>query len=198
MNFSVIYFVCMFIDFVLNTKTLAYFARQNFVWNYQIRWEWSRLPVRPISPCQLPQLGSVLRCQVDWDSRSHRSTCKIALLVELWNPHWRGTSVVTCPSTPPPPHMLSQNSGYVAARNTKLLPHLNGDPRSKTQNLKPKSQISCYNGTMNIKLLTIATQNFYQTSMVNPDENPTPKAKFTRPQWWPQKHKPNSKTKTPN
>ena len=37
--------------------------------------------------------------------------------------------------------MLSQNSGYIATRDTKLLPHLNGDPRSKTQNLKPKTQI---------------------------------------------------------
>ena len=36
--------------------------------------------------------------------------------------------------------MLSQNSGYIATRDTKLLPHLNGDPRSKTQ--KPKTQIS--------------------------------------------------------
>ena len=48
-----------------------------------------------------------------------------------------------CPTTPPPPTtptMLSQNSGYIATRDTKLLPHLNGDPRSKTQNLKPKTQ----------------------------------------------------------
>ena len=45
------------------------------------------------------------------------------------------------PTTPPPPTtMLSQNSGYIATRDTKLLPHLNGDPRSKTQNLKPKTQ----------------------------------------------------------
>ena len=64
-------------------------------------------------------------------------------------------------------------------RTTKLLPDLNGDPRNKTQNLKPKtqnlkpkSQISCYNGTMNIKLLTIATQNFYQTSMLTLEATP--------------------------
>ena len=46
-----------------------------------------------------------------------------------------------CPptTTTPPTTMLSQNSGYIATRDTKLLPHLNGDPRSKTQNLKPKS-----------------------------------------------------------
>ena len=81
-------------------------------------------------------------------------------------------------TTPPPPTtMLSQNSGYIATRDTKLLPHLNGDPRSKTQNLKPqtpkpKYQISCYTGTMNIKLLTIATQNFYQTSMLTLEATP--------------------------
>ena len=36
-----------------------------------------------------------------------------------------------CPPTTTP--ILSQTSGYIATRNTKLLPHLNGDPRSKTQ-----------------------------------------------------------------
>ena len=36
--------------------------------------------------------------------------------------------------------MLSQNSGYIDTRDTKFLPHLNGDPGSKTQNIKPKTQ----------------------------------------------------------
>merc|ERR1712020_818116 len=105
-----------------------------------------------------------------------------------------GTSVVTIPTTTtpttPPPTILSQNSGYIATRDTKFLPHLNGDPGSKTQNLKsktqnpktqkPKSVISCYNGTMNIKLLTLGPQT------------------FTTPQWTPQeaKHK-IKKTQTP-
>jgi len=68
----------------------------------------------------------------------------------------------------------------------KLLPDPNADPRSNTQNLKPKtqkpkSQISCYNGTMNIKLLTLGPQNFYHTSMVTPEakhKNPKPKSQM--------------------
>ena len=51
-------------------------------------------------------------------------------------------SPCTTPTPPPPPTMLktiSQNSGYIATRDTKLLPHLNGDPRSKTQNPNLKS-----------------------------------------------------------
>ena len=46
----------------------------------------------------------------------------------------------TTTTTPPTTPMLSQNSGYIASRTTNLLPHVNGDPRSKTQNLKPKTQ----------------------------------------------------------
>ena len=72
-----------------------------------------------------------------------------------------------CTTTPPPTTpttpMLSKTSGYIATRDTKLLPHLmlqwnyehktfdnsttkllpdlNVDPRNNTQNLKPKSQI---------------------------------------------------------
>ena len=34
---------------------------------------------------------------------------------------------------------------------------------------KHKTQISCYNGTMNIKLLTLGPQNFYHTSMETPE-----------------------------
>merc|ERR1712237_173122 len=70
--------------------------------------------------------------------------------------------------------------------NTKLLPDLNADPRSNTQNLKPKtqkpkSQISCYNGTMNMKPLTLGPQNFYHTSMETPEakhKTLNPKRKF--------------------
>ena len=52
------------------------------------------------------------------------------------------TTTTTTPPTPPTPTttMLSQNSGYIATRDTKFLPHLNGDPGSKTQNPKPKTQ----------------------------------------------------------
>ena len=48
------------------------------------------------------------------------------------------------PCAPTPTTMLFQNSGYNATRDTKLLPHYNGDPKSRPQNLKPNSQISCY------------------------------------------------------
>ena len=45
-----------------------------------------------------------------------------------------------CAPTPPTSTtILSQNSGFIATRNTKILPHLNGDPRSKTQNPNLKS-----------------------------------------------------------
>merc|ERR1712020_225086 len=44
------------------------------------------------------------------------------------------------------------------------------EAKPKTQ--KPKSQISCFNGTMNIKLLTLGPQNFYHASMVTLEATP--------------------------
>ena len=76
-----------------------------------------------------------------WEQKLTIIIQSINELVELSNPHWRGTNVVTIPPTPTPPTtILSKNSGYIATRDTKFLPHLNGDPGSKTQNLKPKTQ----------------------------------------------------------
>ena len=104
---------------------------------------------------------------------------KIKLLT-LGPQNFYPTSMVTPetkPKTKNPNLMLQWNYEHKTfdTRTTKLLPVLNGDPRSNTkknQNLKPKSQISCYNGTMNIKLLTLGPQNFYHTSMLIPDAKP--------------------------
>ena len=61
-------------------------------------------------------------------------------------------------------------------------------PEAKHKTQKPKSQISCYNGTINIiKPLALGPQNFDHTSMVTPEaklktQNPNlkfnPKPKF--------------------
>ena len=51
----------------------------------------------------------------------------------------------------------------------------------KPQNPKPKSQISCYNGTINIKPLAVGLQTFDHTSMVTPEtklKTLNPKRKF--------------------
>ena len=77
--------------------------------------------------------------------------------------------------------LLPDLNGDPRRKPQKLLQHLNGDPRSKTQ--KPKSQISCYNGTMNINLLTLSPQNFYQASMMTLEATPKTQISNLMLQW---------------
>ena len=69
--------------------------------------------------------------------------------------------------------MLSQTSGYIATRDTKPLPHLNGDPRSKTQNLKPKTQNPNLMLQCNYEHKTFGTR----TTKLLPDLNGDPRNK---------------------
>ena len=114
--------------------------------------------------CLSPPSVTKLRCNIE--------SCPLKTTQLRYTQYWLNSEtpieevplLSPCP-TPTTTTMLPQNSGYIATRNTKLVPQLNGDPRSKTQ--KPKSH-----ATMNVKLLTLGPQIFYQTSMLNLESTP--------------------------
>ena len=81
---------------------------------------------------------------------------------------------------------LGPQNFYHTSMETPEAKHKTQNP----QNPKPKSQISCYNGTINIKPLALGPQNFDHTSMVTPEAklktqnpnlkyNPKPKVQST-------------------